>query len=122
MITSSGLRLCQDLVVTILGVICARREVSPPLPQIVIIHTALTSYRSNAEVHGGPGDPPDRGIPLLTLIHQQKLPPVTTRGRGPGGGGGGGEEAGGHRVQAALLQLHLTFVRTPARTKRMQML
>ena len=118
MVTSSGVRTCQDLVVTTLGVICARSEVRPPLPQIVIIHAALTSYRSNAEVHGGPGDRPDRGIPLLTLIHQQKLPPVTTRGRGPGGG----EEAGGHRVQAALLQLHLAFVRTPARTKRMQML
>ena len=119
MVTSSGLRTCQDLEVTTLGAICARREVSPPLPQIVIIHTALPLYRSNAEVQRGPGDRPDRGIPLLTLIHQQKLPPVTTRGRGPGGGG---EEAGGHRVQAALLQLHITFVRTTARTKRMQML
>ena len=118
-VTSSGLRTCQDLVVTTLGVICARREVSPPLPRIMITYS-ISSCRSYTEVHGGPGDRPDRGIPLLTLIHQQKLPPVTTRGRGPGGGGG--EEAGGHRVQAALLQLHLTFVRTPARTKRMQML
>ena len=81
---------------------------------------STSSYRSNAEVHSGPGDPPDRGIPLHTFLHQQKLPPVNTRGRGPGGGGG--EEAGGQRVQAALLQLHLTFVRTPARTKWMQML
>ena len=85
-----------------------------------MITYSISYCRSYTEVHRGPGDRPDRGIPLLTLIHQQKLPTVTTRGRGPGGGGG--EEAGGHRVQAALLQLHLTFVRTPARTKRMQML
>ena len=81
---------------------------------------ALISYRSNAEVHRGPGDRPDRGIPVHTFLHQQKLPPVKIRDRRPGGGWG--EEAGGQRVQAALLQLHLTFVRTPARTKWMQML